>query len=95
MKLKRQKRGLKMRGNIVIIRTYGDVPLVRRVWDEDDSTIYITNDEQFQLLNEGKEALEPIGFPREDVFKYTPDLAAAMDQLVKSGKWDWNKLASF
>jgi hypothetical protein len=84
-----------MRGNIVIIRTYGDVPLVRRVWDEDDSAIYITNDEQFQLLTQGKEALQPVGFPREDVFQYNPDLAAVMDQLVKSGKWDWNKLVSF
>lgn len=84
-----------MRGDFVIVRAFGGVPLIRRLWDEDDNGIYITNDEQFQLLIDGKEALEPIGFPREDVFKYDPKLASQMNQLLKSGKWDWNKLASF
>lgn len=85
-----------MRGDIVIIRTYGDIPLIRRVWDEDgNDIIYITNDEQFQLLIDGKEALEPIGFPRRDVFKYDPELTSFMDRLYKEGKWDWNKLDLF
>lgn len=84
-----------MRGDLVIVRAYGNVPLIRRVWDENDCTVYIINDEQLQLLMKGKEALEPVGFPREDVFKYNPELAASMDQLYKDGKWDWDKLRSF
>lgn len=84
-----------MRGDFVIVRTFGNIPLIRRLWDESDYCVYITNDEQFQLLTNGKEALQPIGFPREDVFQYDPEIASSMDQLVKSGKWDWNKLASF
>jgi hypothetical protein len=84
-----------MQGDLVIVRTYGGVPLVRRVWNEDDSYIYITNDEQLELLIKGQKALEPIGFPREDVFKYDPKLASEMDRLVKSEKWEWNKLVSF
>lgn len=84
-----------MRGDLVIVRSYGNVPLIRRVWDEDDCAVYITNDEQLQLLIEVKEALKPIGFPREDVFKYDPKLASSMDGLFKKGKWDWNKLVPF
>lgn len=84
-----------MRGDKVIVRAYGGIPLIRRIWDENDCAVYITNDEQFQLLTDDKVAIEPIGFPREDVFKYDPELASLMDQLVKNEKWDWNKLASF
>ena len=69
--------------------------MIRRLWDEDNYGVYITNDEQFQLLINGREALKPIGFPREDVFKYDPKLASLMDQLITSGKWDWNNLIPF
>ena len=43
-----------MRGDFVIVRAFGDIPLIRRLWDEDNNGFSITNDEQFQLLNEGK-----------------------------------------
>jgi hypothetical protein len=81
-----------MKGELVIVRSYGGKPLVRRLWDERETVIYITNDEQFQLLLEGKGGLEPIGFPREDVFKYDDDLARSMDVRYLAGKWDWDKL---
>jgi hypothetical protein len=84
-----------MRGSHVIVRAFGGVPLIRRIWDEETSLIYITNDEQFELLTKGKEALEPIGFPREDVFTYDSELASSMNQLYEDGKWDWNKLVPF
>jgi hypothetical protein len=71
------------------------ISLIRRVWDEDNNGVYITDDQQFQLLIDGKKGLEPIGFPHEDVFKYDPELASSMDQLSKEDKWDWNKLVSF
>lgn len=84
-----------MRGDFVIVRAFGNIPLIRRLWDEGDYCVYITNDEQYQLLNEGNGSIGPIGFPREDVFKYDSELASSMNQLYKTGKWDWNKLASF
>ncbi|OHE57970.1 MAG: hypothetical protein A2Z47_15120 [Thermodesulfovibrio sp. RBG_19FT_COMBO_42_12] len=46
-----------MRGDLVlvIVRTYGDRPEIRRIWDMDENAIYITNDEQFKLLTSGVE----------------------------------------
>jgi hypothetical protein len=32
------------------------------------SVVYLTNDEQFEKLLVGKPALQPIGFPKEDIF---------------------------
>lgn len=84
-----------MRGDLVIVRTFGDIPLIRRLWKEDENTIYITNNEQYQILINGKIGLEPIGFPKKDVFKFSPELAPSIDQLYKTGKLDWNKLVSF
>jgi len=84
-----------MKGDCVIVRAYGGEPLARRVWNEDSHVVQITNDEQFKLLTEGKEVLEPIRFPRSDVFKYHFELAVSMDQLYRDGKWDWNKLVRF
>lgn len=81
-----------MRGDLIIVKCHGGQPSVRRLWDQDKMAVYVTNDEQLSLLLEGKTALWPIGFPREDVFKYDPKLAASMDQLFREGKWDWNKL---
>ena len=84
-----------MSKDLVIIKTYNGTPLVRRVWEENESFIYITNDEQFKHLANGEEALEPVAFPRKDVFQYDPELASLMDKLLENGEWDWNKLLPF
>jgi hypothetical protein len=78
-----------MRGDLVIVRAYGGVPLVRRIWEKDEKGVYITDDVQLELLLAGGYAIQPIGFPREDVFKFDPELAVEMDDL---DNWDWNKL---
>lgn len=83
-----------MRGDFVIVRAFGDIPLVRIVWDETDKIIYITNEEQYALLSAGKPALEPVGFPWEDVFIYDEEMANAMKRLINSGKWDWSNLVN-
>jgi hypothetical protein len=69
-----------MRGDDVIVRAFGGLPLVRKVWSIGARVIYLTDDEQFQKLKAGKSALQPIGFPKEDVFKF--DTA-----ILESLKW--------
>ena len=83
-----------MRGDLVIVRAFGGVPLVRRVWEEVGRGVYITDDIHFKRLLAGENgAIQPVGFPREDVFKFAPEIAAVMDDLIQGGKWDWTKLA--
>jgi len=60
-----------MRGDVVLVRTFSGKAVKRRVWDVGDTVVYVTNDEQFAKLVAGKRAVEPIGFPKEDVFEDT------------------------
>ena len=81
-----------MRGTIVILRAYLGQPIVRNVWDVNEMVVYITNDEYFQKLMAGADAPLPVGFPREDVFEYDPELAGSLEILYQSGALDWEKL---
>ena len=82
-----------MRGDLVIIRAFGGIPLVRRIWEEVERGVYITDDTLFKRLMAGENGtIQPVGFPREDVFKFDPEIAAAMDTLIQTGNWDWTKL---
>ena len=81
-----------MQGDLVIVRAFRGRPLVRRVWEEVKHGVYITDDTHFQRLLAGEKDSQPIGFPREDVFRYDPELAKEMDVLYQTGKWDWTKL---
>ncbi len=77
-----------MRSERVIVRAYGNSPVVCRIWDEDVRGFYVTNDEQYELLMAGKEAIPPIGIPKEDVFKYDTSLK----NCTKNGVCDWGNL---
>ncbi len=81
-----------MRGDLVIVRAFRGMPLVRRVWEEVEHGVYITDDTHLERLLAGEKIIQPIGFPREDVFRYDPELAKEMDSLYQTGKWDWTKL---
>lgn len=81
-----------MRGELVIVRSYGGRPLLRRVWDVGRNVVYITNDEQLGRLTQGLPASMPIGFPMEDVFAYDPEIAACIESLYQTGRLDWSSL---
>jgi hypothetical protein len=86
-------RGDKMRGEIVIVRSYRDRPLVRRAWDANNQLVFIVDESHFQSLIEGRErAVGLIGFPKEDVFKYDPKLAEAIDECSDKECFIWDKL---
>lgn len=80
-----------MRGDLVIVRAYGEEPLIRIIWAEEKEAVFITDDMNYKLLSAGQNAIQPIGFHWEDVFKFDDILAKDMKQLYDSGKWDWNK----
>jgi hypothetical protein len=59
-----------MQGDYVIARSFGDVPIVRRVWSNDENAVYICTEERFNQLKAGNAKLLLVGFPRQDVFEY-------------------------
>lgn len=79
-----------MRGERVVVRDFKGRPVVCRVWDEDQSGVYVVNEEGLKLLqsHEGAAILIPIGFPREDVFEYDPGVV----KLVGQESADWSRL---
>lgn len=67
-----------MRGETVIVRAYGNEPLLRKVWDADNEVVFICSDENFDALTAGRPALNPVGFHRQNVFHYDPKVFAAL-----------------
>ena len=77
-------------GSRVIVRTHGEKALVRRFWSAVGPVILVTDDENLRQLASGRPgALPPIGFPREDVFRWTPKGAV----LAAKGRWSELKKA--
>jgi hypothetical protein len=69
-----------MRGDVVMVRTFGGKPLKRRVWEVAEGVAYLANDKQYERLAAGKPAFGPIGFPLEDVFGSTAqDLSESLN----------------
>lgn len=74
-----------MRGELVIVRAFGGRALKRRVWDIGVNLVYVTNDEEFEKLAAGAPAVEPIGFPKEDIF--------CLSETEPSDATEWSQLA--
>jgi hypothetical protein len=83
-----------MRGELVIVRAYRNRPLIRRVWDIGKRVVYITSEQEYQKLISGKPSIGAIGFPKEDVFKYDPNVAKDVDNH-EICPIDWSKLTRF
>lgn len=83
-----------MQGEVVIVRALGGRPLVRHLWAADDGAVYISVAAEYAKLANGQaDALIPVGFPREDVFVYDPELAEAVERgAFGDDGWDWSKL---
>jgi len=71
-----------MRGQYVLLRAFRNKPIVRRIWDADDDTVYICNEENFARLSAGLAGHWPVAFPRSDAFAHD----ALPAELVKRGQ---------
>jgi hypothetical protein len=60
------------RGDRVVVRAYGDTPLIRRVWEVTEQAVYIHNEENYRKHAKGIATVDPVGLRREDVFIYDP-----------------------
>lgn len=78
--------GEAMRGEKVIARAFGGVPVVLRVWEVGHGVVYLASEAEFEKREAGKPALEPVGFPARDVFVYEEAF------LTDNSARDWRKL---
>jgi hypothetical protein len=82
-----------MKGEMVIVRDWRGRAFIRRIWRTSESVVFITNDVNLQLLiNKDPLAIEPIGVPKEDVFKYDSKLAKEIDKSSDKGCFIWDNL---
>ena len=72
-----------MKGDLVIAKSL-DGPRVCRVAEDAGAVVFLSSEDQYALMESGKEALMPVGFPRASVFRWE-DTAIGNDALVK---WD-------
>lgn len=77
------------RGEMVVIQAFGGKPLIKRVWEVTSRLVYICSDRQLELLNSGREAPPPIGFPVNDVYRYDQK---AEREMASGGIVDWSSL---
>lgn len=73
------------RGEKIIVRAWGDRPLVRVIWDMQDQSVLITNEIAFAALQAGHDGPMPIGFPFSDAFIYEEDKAEKIMGEYASG----------
>jgi len=81
-----------MRGEQVIAKAFGGVPLVRRVWDIGDGVVYLTSEVEFKKREGGGTALEPIGFSVADVFAYSESFLNAAIKNKWEGLKQWRPM---
>ncbi len=74
------------RGDEVLVRTFGDYPRVRRLWDATAVGCVVAEDDGFARLNAGDWS-GAVGVPAEDVFELPPARAAIDEQQPFTG-WD-------
>lgn len=80
-----------MKGDFVLIRGFEDVPYLCRVWEVIEDTILVVSKEEFINKINGKEHLNPIGFPFRCVYRYTPDAHARLQR----GEIEWSNLEAY
>ena len=66
-----------LKGEKVILRAFGERPVVRLVWRISDGMVLVTDEAGFAALQAGMGAdIIPIGSPLNDVFAYDGEAAA-------------------
>lgn len=73
-----------MNNQLVIVRDFRGVPLVRRVYSSDTKRVYITTNTP--------NPRSPIGFPRKDVFVYDEKHLLELKKNFKTKPSLWDKL---
>lgn len=59
-----------MQGETVVVRVFGTAFVLRKIWSVGQRVVYVTDEKNYDLLQQDQDAVVPIGVPKEDVYKY-------------------------
>lgn len=77
------------RGEQVILRAFGDEPVVRRIWATDKQSVLVCDDDQYARKLQGED-FDLLGFPAEFVYAFDP--RAVNNGVLNEPRW-WLKLS--
>jgi len=88
-----------MFGETVLVREFGGRPVICKVWEVTREKVYICTEENFEILKAHKDKpfpsnRFPIGFPKEDVFRYNPKRKAILDNWRNNPKF-WEQMVRY
>lgn len=75
-----------MSANLVIVRSFRGIPLVRALLDTTPTAAFVCKPEDVAEIRRGAKPEPMIGFPRNDVFQFAEATARAID-LGQSVEW--------
>lgn len=75
------------RGQIVMVRAYGDEALRRVVWEVGAKAVMICNPDLYEKARRDT-SIHPIGFPKEAVFEFDPALFRQLREAYQAGRAD-------
>lgn len=82
-----------MKGQVVVAKEFNGNPIVRRVWTVGANTVFISDEQNFAKLAGGIPALEPVGFPIDDVFDVPRGITEReMQEKHRRGELDWSTM---
>ena len=78
------------RGSLVFARCHQGSEAALAFWAEVENMVLLSDSNQFERLVSGLSALSPVGFLKQDVFKYDEGLAKDLSRGI-----DWSLLEPF
>lgn len=70
-----------MKGDLVLVRTARGAGVVMKVYGEIGQHVAVATVEDFDRIENGESALQPVGFPREDVFKHDSQTSLSLNEI--------------
>ena len=78
-----------MKGELVVVRSFGGGAATMRVWRESESYVSLVPTDEFERLAAGKSELQPVGFLRSDVFRHDSENPPKLIDL------DWGTMTPY
>lgn len=84
-----------MRGDRVIVKAFGNRPLLRRVWDVSSTKVYVLDEESFQRRQVHEDTSLPMAWRRDVVFCHDEKLFAGLARDYKTNPTLWKQLVVY